>query len=140
MVFNLGASGLNVQGLQRRILKNMFLSANGQPLFDTLDSDYFTTYVPFRNLKGDGMAYGDYSLASQGEMWPIQVYSFALNGSTVEQPTGTLNTSRIDRLEMDIDVEPIPTLANYTYELQIFVETLNFFEVSNGLGGLKFAK
>jgi hypothetical protein len=140
MVFNLGASGLNVQGLQRRILKNMFLSANGQPLFDTLDSDYFTTYVPFRNLKGDGMAYGDYSLASQGEMWPIQVYSFALNGSTVEQPTGTLNTSRIDRLEMDIDVEPIPTLANYTYELQMFVETLNFFEVSNGLGGLKFAK
>ena len=135
----IGASGLNVQGLQRRILRNTFITANGQPLFDSLDADYFTTYVPYRSLKGDGMPFGDYSLATQGEMWPIHTYSFALNGSSVEQPTGTLNISRIDRLEMDIDVEPIPFLANYTYEIQIFVETLNFLEISNGLGGLKFA-
>jgi hypothetical protein len=135
----LGSSGLNLQGLQRRILRNTFMTANGQPLFDTIDPDYFTNYVPFRSLKGDGMPYGDYGLATQGEMWPIHVYSFALNGSTVEQPTGTLNISRIDRLEMDIDVEAIPVLANYTYEIQVFVETLNFLEISNGLGGLKFA-
>jgi hypothetical protein len=41
---------------------------------------------------------------------------------------------------MDVDVEPIPFLANYTYELQVFVETLNFLEISSGMGGLKFAK
>ena len=136
----IGNSGLNIQGLQRRILRNVFLTANGQPLFDSIDSEYFTTYVPFKYLKGDGMPYNDYGLATQGEMWPIHVYSFAIDGSSVQQPTGTLNTSRIDRLEMDIDVEPIPFLANYTYEIQVFVETLNFLEISNGLGGLKFAK
>ena len=73
-------------------------------------------------------------------MWPISAYSFSLNGSSVEQPTGTLNMSRIDRFEMDVDVWPIPYLANYTYNLYTFVETLNFFEVSSGLGGLKFAR
>lgn len=136
----LGNSGINLPGLQRRILRNAFLTANGQPLFDAQDPEYFTEYVPFRRLTGDAAPYADYGLATQSELWPLFAYSFALNGSSVEQPTGTLNTSRIDRLELDVDVEPIPTLANYTYELDTFVETLNFLEMSAGLGGLKFAK
>jgi hypothetical protein len=82
----------------------------------------------------------DYGLATQAEMWPLHVYSFALHGSEADQPTGTLNTSRIDRLEMDVDVEPIPVGAMYTYELDVFVETLNFLEISSGLGGLKYAR
>jgi hypothetical protein len=136
----IGYSGLNIPGLQRRILRNMNIKANGQQLFDSQDSAYFTEYVPFRYLQGGASPYADYGLATQSEMWPLYTYSFSLNGSSVEQPKGTLNTSRIDNLEVDIDVEPIPTLANYTYEIQIFVETLNFLEITNGLGGLKFAK
>ena len=136
----IGRSGLNVPGLQRRILRNVFLTANGTQLFDSEDPSYFTEYVPYRFLNGNTAPFNDYGLASQSEMWPIHTYSFALHGSSVEQPDGTLNTSRIDRLEMDVDVEPIPFLANYTYELQVFVETLNFLEISSGLGGLKFAK
>ena len=136
----IGRSGLNLPGLQRRILKNMFFTANGTPLFDSEDSNYFTEYVPFQYLRGAGTPFQDYGLASQSEMWPMYSYSFALHGSEIAQPTGTLNTSRIDRLEVDVDVEPIPVLAGYTYELQVFVETLNFLEISTGLGGLKFAK
>jgi hypothetical protein len=135
-----GRSGLNLPGIQRRILRNVFLTGNGTPLFDSEDSAYFSEYVPYRYLQGAGAPFQDYGLASQSEMWPIFTYSFALHASNVEQPTGTLNTSRIDRLEIDIDVEPIPVLANYTYEIQAFVETLNFLEISSGLGGLKFAK
>ena len=138
--FYIGRSGINLPGLQRRILKNVFITGNGTPLFDAEDSAYFTEYVPFRYLNGAGAPFKDYGLAAQSEMWPIYTYSFALHGSEVEQPTGTLNTSRIDRLELDVDVEPIPVLAGYTYELQVFVETLNFLEISNGLGGMKFAK
>jgi hypothetical protein len=67
------------------------------------------------------------------------VYSFALDASSIEQPSGTLNTCRIDRLELDADVWPIPIGANYTYELQIYVEILNFLEITSGLGSLKFA-
>jgi len=136
----IGGSGNNLAGLQRRILRNVFLTANGTPLFDSIDPSYFTEYVPYRYLNGNAAPFQDFSLASQSEMFPIYAYSFALNGSSIEQPKGTLNTSRIDRLEMDVDVEPIPFLANYSYELQVFVETMNFLEITNGLGGLKFAK
>lgn len=135
-----GRSGLNIPGTQRRVLRNIFLTANGQPLFNAQDSAYFSEYVPYRYHKGNGMPFNDFGLATQTEMWPIHAYSFALDASAPDQPTGTLNTSRIDRFEMDVDVEPIPFLANYTYELQVFVETLNFLEISSGLGGLKFAK
>jgi hypothetical protein len=137
---SIGRSGLNLPGLQRRILRNIFLTANGQPLFDSQDNAYFSEYVPFRYHKGDGAPFQDYGLASQSEMWPLHAYSFALNASSIEQPTGTLNTSRIDRLEMDVDVQPIPKLANYTYDLNVFVETINFLEITSGMGGLKFAK
>ena len=136
----IGRTGLNLPGMQRRIIRNVFMTANGQQLFDAQDPAYFTHYVPWRYLKGDAAPFQDYGLASQSEMWPLHTYSFALYASDAKQPSGTLNTSRIDRLEMDIDVEPIPYLANYSYELNIFVETLNFLEISSGLGGLKFAK
>lgn len=135
----IGRSGLNIQGLQRDILRNVFLTANGNKLFESQDTAFFTTYVPYRFLKGYGSPYGEYGLATQSEMWPVYTYSFALDGSQVEQPSGTLNTSRINKLEIDVDVEPIPYLARYTYELQVYVETLNFLEISAGLGGLKFA-
>lgn len=136
----IGRSGIHLPGLQRNILRNVFLTANGNSLFDSQDSGYFAEYVPFRYLKGASAPFQDYGLAAQSEMWPIYTYSFALHSSEIEQPTGTLNTSRINRLEIDVDVEVIPPLAGYAYELQVYVETLNFLEISSGLGGLKFAK
>ena len=136
----LGRSGLIIPGIQRNILGNVYLTANGQPLFDSQDNAYFNQYVPYRYLRGNATPFNDMGLATQSEMWPLSIYSFALDSSTIEQPTGTLNTSRIDRLEMDVDVQPIPKLANYTYDLSVFVETINFLEITSGMGGLKFAK
>lgn len=135
----IGRTGINIPGLRRQIIRNTYMLANGQELFKPQDADYFTAYVPYKYLKGNAMPFQDYGLASQSEMWPIHTYSFALHGSDPEQPSGTLNTSRINRLEIDIDVEEIPIGANYTYEVQVFVETLNFLVITNGNGGLKFA-
>ena len=136
----IGRTGINLQGIQREILLNTFFTANGNALFDSEDNDYFQKYVPFRYMNGGSASIQGLGEATQYEMWPINAYSFSLNGSSVQQPTGTLNTSRIDRLEMDVDVAPIPYLAGYTYNLYTFVETLNFLEISAGLGGLKFAR
>jgi len=136
----IGRSGINLAGIQRDILLNVFITANGNALFDSQDNDYFKKYVPFRYMNGGSTAVQALGEATQYEMWPVNAYSFSLNGSSVQQPTGTLNTSRIDRLEMDVDVAPIPYLAGYTYNLYTFVETLNFLEISSGLGGLKFAR
>ena len=136
----IGRSGINLPGMQRTIMRNAFLTANGQPLFDSQDAEYFNEYVPFRYMVGNATPFAELGLETQTDMWPISAYSFALDSSSIEQPMGTLNTSRIDRLELDLDVQPIPVLANYTYELQVFVETLNFLEITSGMGGLKFAK
>ena len=135
----LGRSGINLPGISREIVRNAFLTANGTALFDSQDSKYFSEFVSYKNLKGDALPFYDYGLMSQAELWPVYTYSFALNGSEVEQPSGTLNISRIDRLDLDVDVTPIPVGANYTYELQVYVEVLNFLEISSGLGGIKFA-
>ena len=135
----IGRSGTLLPGIQREILRNAFLTANGTALFDSNDANYFGEYVPYRYLKGNSTAFQNYGLSTQSELWPLYCYSFALNGSSIEQPTGTLNISRIDRFEIDVDVWPIPVGAGYTYELQIYVEILNFLEIGSGLGGLKFA-
>ncbi len=138
-IAGVGRSGLQLAGLQRRILRGATFIANGTPLFSTEDAEYFNQYVPYRYLKGNTMPSENFGLASQFEMWPLHVLSFALDGSDALQPSGTLNTSRIDKLQFEFDVEPIPVGALYTYDVALFVETLNFLELSSGMGGLKFA-
>ena len=138
-IVGVGRSGLQLAGLQRRILRGATFIANGTPLFATEDAEYFNQYVPYRYLKGDTMPSENFGLASQFEMSPLHVLSFALDGSDALQPSGTLNTSRIDKLQFEFDVEPIPTGALYTYNVALFMETLNFLELSSGMGGLKFA-
>lgn len=135
----IGRSGALLAGTQREIVRDAFLTANGTALFRSNDAGYFGEYVPYQYLNGNATPFQNYGLSSQSELWPLYCYSFALNASSVKQPTGTLNLSRIDRLELDLDVWPIPTAANYTYEIQIYVEVLNFLEISSGLGSLKFA-
>lgn len=135
----LGRSGLTLAGLQRHILRNATIVANGINLFEEEDAAYFREYVPYRFLKGNTAPAENFGLNSQNEMWPLHVYSFALNASVADQPSGTLNTSRINLLEFDTDVEPIPIGANYTYNLYVFVESLNFLEIASGMGGMKFA-
>jgi len=40
-----------------------------------------------------------------------------------------------------VDLNPYPLLAttNYTYEVYIYVENINWVTVGSGLGGLKYA-
>jgi hypothetical protein len=138
-IHGLGRSGLIIPGIQRRILRGGTFIASGTNIFDGKDSAYFSEYVPYRYLRGNTAPAENFGLAAQNEMWPIHVFSFALNASDPAQPSGTLNTSRINKLQIDFDVEPIPVGANYTYNVYVYVETLNFLVLSNGMGGLKFA-
>jgi hypothetical protein len=135
----LGRSGLQVAGLQRRILRDATFIANGTNLFDSEDAAYFTEYQPYKFLKGNTIPNENFGLATQYEMWPLHTYSFAINGSDPLQPSGSLNVSRIDNFQFEVDVEPIPVGALYTYTIQLFIETMNFLEIASGMGGMKFA-
>jgi hypothetical protein len=135
----LGRSGILVSGTQRNILRGATFIADGTNLFETQDTDFFSQYVPYKYLRGNAVPYENLGLATQYEMWPLHVYSFAVNGSDPVQPSGTLNTSRIDKFQFEFDVEPIPIGGNYTYTITLFVESYNFLEISSGMGGLRFA-
>lgn len=132
-------SGLTIPGIQRGILRNALITANGNNLFNSEDANFFNQYVPYAYLKGNSAPFSNYGLDTQNEMWPLHIYSFALDGSAADQPSGTLNMSRINDVRLDLDVEPIPVGAFYTYTVYIAVETVNFLEVSSGLAGMKFA-
>jgi hypothetical protein len=38
-----------------------------------------------------------------------------------------------------VDVFPLPPNTTYSYDLNIYVENINWFEVASGMGGLKYA-
>ena len=87
--------------------------------------DYFTKITPFRYITGSPKTL-------------IPVYSFSLHSPSI-QPAGSINSSRIRNFQVEVDVHPLPINTSYTYDLRIYVENINFFEVASGLGGLKYA-
>ena len=66
------------------------------------------------------------------------VYSFSLHSPGV-QPSGSINASRIRNFQVEVDFFDLPPNTTYTYDLTIYVENINFFEVASGMGGVKYA-
>ncbi|NDB87003.1 MAG: hypothetical protein EB127_30605, partial [Alphaproteobacteria bacterium] len=69
----------------------------------------------------------------------LGIYSFALDTSNWTRPSGSLNTSRVKKFQIDIDVWPLNTGSMYLYNHVVYVESLNFFVVESGMGGMKYA-
>jgi hypothetical protein len=112
---------------------------NGNEIFAIQNQPYFSDYQIWRTQQGGGSPFELNGLKTQTTLWPVHTYSFALNGSDASQPSGTINTSRFNTFQLDLDVEPIPTGAFYQYQLAVFVETYNFVEFRSGMAGLKYA-
>lgn len=119
------SSGLLVPTGQMDILRSLRVLANGNEIQEQKAIDYFTKITPWKNLSGNPKML-------------LPVYSFAIH-SPGTQPSGSINTSRITNFQVEVDVYPLPTGTTYTYDLVIYVENLNFFEVASGMGGLKYA-
>ena len=75
---------------------------------------------------------------SQTALSPLYSYSFALNAGVL-QPSGTINTSRIARIDLEADVQALPNDANYSFNFTVFAESINFLEIASGLGGMKYS-
>ena len=55
------------------------------------------------------------------------------------KPSGTLNTSRVKKFQVDIDLWPLATDSTFLMQYDIYVESLNFLVVEGGMGGMKYA-
>jgi hypothetical protein len=121
-----GSSGLNGVGIQRDIIRQIRVVCDGNEIQEIKPLQYFNELSSWRYATG---------------VFPpgLAIYSFALDTSKWTKPSGTLNTSRVRKFQLDIDMWPLATTTNYQYNYSVYVESLNFFVVEGGMGGMKYA-
>ena len=107
------------------ILQSLRVLGDGNELQEEKSISYFSEVVPWKYLDGQP----DPNLA---------VYPFGLHSPST-QPDGSLNSSRVRLLQVDLNVFPLLSTTNYAYDFDIYVENLNWVTISSGLGGLKYA-
>jgi hypothetical protein len=119
------SSGVLVPQGQMNIIRALRILCDGNEIQEEKPVDFFTKITPWKCVTGQPKTL-------------IPIYSFELHSPSV-QPSGSLNSSRIRNFQVEVDVYPLPAGTTYTYNLTIYVESLNFFEVASGMGGLKYA-
>jgi hypothetical protein len=118
-------SGLLITNMQEDIIAGMQVLCNGDGIQERKNLAFFEKYSLFRYSIGTGQS-------------GLSIYSFQLDNSPT-QPSGSINASRIKNFQVDLDLNTLPTGANYNYDVDIYVESINFVEIVSGMGGLKYA-
>ncbi len=121
----ISATGQFVLNGQRSIMRSLTVLGDGNQLQESKPLEYFTQVVPWKYLTG----------IPDPE---LLVYPFGLRSPNI-QPDGSINSSRIKLFQVDLDVFPLAANSFYTYNITVFVESLNWVSVSSGTGGLKYA-
>ena len=122
-------SGLLLPQGQQGILRALRILCDGNEIQEEKRIEYFTKIVPWKSLQGQQQSYTSITMP---------IYNFALHSPST-QPSGSLNASRIKNFQVEVDVFPLPLDTNYVYNLTIYVDSLNFFIVEGGMGGVKYA-
>jgi hypothetical protein len=122
------SSGLFIPAAQQEILRSLRVLLDGNEIQEEKPTSYFTRVQPYRMLTG----------ASLPESQFLPSVNFALTSPT-DQPSGSINASRIRLFQLDVDPWPLPLNPLYIYELTVYAENINFFTVESGYGGLKYA-
>jgi hypothetical protein len=119
------ATGNFVLNGQRSIMRALTVLGDGNQLQEEKPLEYFTQVVPWKYLTG----------IPDPE---LLVYPFGLHSPTT-QPGGSINSSRIKLFQLDLNVYPLPANSFYQYNITVYVESLNWVNISAGTGGLKYA-
>lgn len=118
-------SGLLLSTAQQDMIRGLRVLCDGNEIQEMKNTDFFSRYSSYRYTKGIGQD-------------GLPIYSFQL-GQSATQPSGSVNASRVRNFQVEVDVFPLPLNTTYTYDVTIYVENINFFEVVSGMGGLKYA-
>jgi hypothetical protein len=121
----LQATGVQVLNGQRSILRTLAILGDGNLLQEEKPIAYYNQLVPWKYVKGNP----DRELV---------IYPFGLTSPNV-QPDGSVNSSRIRVFQIDLNLFPLPPNTLYTYNVAVYVESLNWVNIAGGMGGLKYA-
>lgn len=119
----LGNSGVNIATSQREIIRTAKLILGGEDFTEDKTGKFYSTVQLYERCNG---------LGHPG----LYIMSFEL-GHQNAQPTGTLNMSFYRKITLDTDV--YPPISGLTHTIVVYVETVNFLHIENGLGGLTIA-
>ena len=121
-----GYSGIVIPAMQKDIIRQIRILCDGNELQEIKQLQYFNELSSWKYATG---------------VFPpgLAIYSFALDTSKWMKPSGTLNTSRVKKFQVDIDPWPLATDSNYVYDYTIYVESLNYLVIEGGMGGMKYA-
>jgi len=117
-------SGLFINNAQKDIIRSLRVLCDGNEIQEIKPVDFFTKISPYRYTSGNTNA-------------ELPFYTWAISSSKI-QPSGSLNASRVRNLQLELDVFPLPTNTSYTYDITIYVESLNFFVIASGSGAPKY--
>jgi hypothetical protein len=118
-------SGLLIPNSQKDIIRAVRILCDGNEIQEQKPIDFFTKISPFRYTSGITNA-------------EIPIYTWAITSSKI-QPSGSLNASRIKNLQAEIEFYTLPLGTNYTYNLTIYAESINFLVIASGSGAPKYA-
>jgi hypothetical protein len=121
----ISSTGQFVLNGQRSIMRTLAVLGDGNLLQEEKPLEYFTQVVPWKYLTG----------IPDPE---LLIYPFSLTSPSI-QPRGSINSSRIKNLQIDLNVYPISPNMNYNYNISVYIESLNWVTIASGMGGLKYA-
>ena len=133
-------SGRLISYAQRDILQSARLLLAGNELQEEKSATYFEVQTPFLNTVGSGEAgLNPAAVKPIDVMGPIYQIAFGLNVSDHEQPSGSLNTSRIREVQLEVQPWNLDPYSTFAYDFTVYCESINTVKFMNGMGGLGFA-
>ena len=72
-------------------------------------------------------------------MGPIYQIPFAFHASDHDQPSGSLNSSRLREFQLEVNPWTLDPNSQFVYDFTVYVESLNLVKFTNGMGGMAFA-
>jgi len=132
-------SGQLISYAQRDILRSARLLLAGNELQEEKPAQFFEVQVPFMTTTGSGVAALNGGFSPENVMGPIYQMTFGLHASDHEQPSGTLNTSRIREVQLEVQPWDLDPYSPFAYDFTVYCETINTVKFTNGMAGLGFA-
>lgn len=124
----------------RDTIDSVRLLIDGNEVYGERPAQFFEVQTPLTTTTGTGIqGINPGGLKPDDLMGPIYQFPFALHASDHFQPSGSLNTSRLRNVQLEINPTQLDPNGYYVYDITVFAEGLNTVKYMNGLASLAWA-